>query len=229
MEASSAFWSLIRGWGNLTHPCLVPSLFKYTFSYDFLSTLMEIPGLSFLNTGLHVALWILDYRGRWKVHLLEKPLGRKEPYLTKPHGYCVSWSHRGRLQRNASWWKGEMWGREWKEKELGFMFLEKNSRVWKGAEISPQIVTTCVNIGLGHIFKSLLSLSWWLTLFWDFFFPQELFHSTYIRLLLNARCRTRPSECGSSVWSVGTATMQTVVYCGTGKWVGVEDSEILNK
>lgn len=90
VEASSAVWSLITGWGNLTHPCLVISLFQYTFSYDFLSTLMEIPGLSFLNTGLQVMLWILDYRGRWKVHLLEKTLSRKEPYLTKHHGYCVS-------------------------------------------------------------------------------------------------------------------------------------------
>lgn len=140
VEASSAVWSLIRGWGSLTHSCLVPSLFKYTFSYDFLSTLMEIPGLSFLNTGLQVTLWILDYRGRWKVHLLEKPLGRKEPYLTKRHGYCVSWSHRGRLQRNASWLKGEMWGREWKEKELAFMFLEKSSRVLKTLKLAPKLL-----------------------------------------------------------------------------------------
>lgn len=40
------------------------------------------------------------------------------------------------------------------------MFLEKNSRVLKDDEISLHIVTTFMNIGLGHIFKSLLSLSW---------------------------------------------------------------------
>lgn len=56
VEASPAVWSLIRGWGNLAHPCQVPSLFKYMFSYDVLSTLVEIPGLSCLNTGLQVVL-----------------------------------------------------------------------------------------------------------------------------------------------------------------------------
>lgn len=175
VEASSAVWSLIRGWGNLTHPCLVPSLFKYTFSYDFLSTLMEIPGLSFLNTGLQVALWILDYRGRWKVHLLEKPLGRKEPYLTKRHGYCVSWSHRGRLQRNASWLKGEIWGREWKRKNWPLCSLRRALEYGKTLKLAPKLLTTFVHIGLGHIFKSLLSLSRWLTLLWDFFFSKSCF------------------------------------------------------
>lgn len=62
-----------------------------------------------------------------------------------------------------------------------------------------------------------------------FLFFQESFYSTFIKLLLNARHRTRLSGCGNSVYPVGTAWYaETVLCCGVVKTVGLGESESLS-